>query len=167
MTYIQADAANVKAAIHDLMTAFPDLAEDGDLRADMLEGETDLHKIVERCLNERQEADTMANAIKEREGDLRARRTRFERKADAMKRLMKDLMEYADLPKLALPEATLSLRDPMPSVNVINVDDLPQGYFKLTKTADKNAIKEHIMAGEKIPGAELVLGESGLTIRTK
>lgn len=167
MTYIQADVATVKAMITNLMTAYPDLAEDGDLRADMLEGETDLHRIVERCLGERLDADSLAKSIKEREADLSERRKRFERKAEAMKRLIKEMMEVADLDKITLPEATLSITSPRTSVNVVDLEALPQGYFKLSRIADKTAIKTALEAGEQIPGAELALGEPGLTIRTK
>jgi len=167
MTYIQADVASVKATIANLMAAYPDLVEDGDLRADMLEGETDLHRMVERCLGERLDADSIAKSIKEREADLSERRKRFERKAEAMKRLIKEMMEVAALDKITLPEATLSITSPRTSVNVVDLEALPQGYFKLTRTADKTAIKTALEAGEQIPGAELALGEPGLTIRTK
>lgn len=167
MSYLQADASYVKKAVHDLLTAYPELAEDEELKLDTLEGETDFNRIVTRCLNERLEADTLAKAIKEREGELRERRSRFERKADAMKKLIKDMMDSADIDKLTLPEATLSVTSPRTSVNVLDVEELPQGYYKTTRSADKTAIKSALEAGETIPGAELALGESGLTIRTK
>lgn len=167
MSYLQADAASVKAQITNLLAAYPELAEDDDLRADMFEGETALDKIVGRCLSERQEAETMAAAVKGRIADLNERMKRYERKSAAMKTLILDMMSAADLPKLELVEATLSLRDPVPSVNVIDVEELPQGFFKVEKRADKTAIKKSILAGEPVPGAELVLGECGLAIRTK
>lgn len=167
MSYLQADAATVKAHITNLLAAYPELAEDDDLRADMFEGETDFNKIVARCLNDRQEAETMASAVKARISDLSDRMKRYERKSAAMKSLILDMMAAADLPKLELAEATLSLRDPVPSVNVLDVDELPQGFFKVEKRADKTAIKKSILAGEAIPGAELQLGDQTLTIRTK
>lgn len=167
MSFLQADTATVKAQITNLLAAYPELAEDDDLRADMFEGETDLEKIVTRCLSDRQDAETMAAAVKARIGDLSERMKRYERKSAAMKSLILDMMATADLPKLELAEATLSLRDPVPSVNVLDVDELPQGFFKLEKRADKTAIKKSILAGDPIPGAELQLGDQTLTIRTK
>jgi hypothetical protein len=167
MSYIQADAASVKAQIINLINAYPELAGDDELRADMFEGETDLEKVVSRCLNASMEASSMVDAIKSRESDLRERRSRYERKAAAMKALILDMMTTADIPKMELAEATLSMRDPVPGVNVVNVDDLPQGYFKVEKKADKTAIKKSILAGETVPGAELELGSQTLTIRTK
>lgn len=167
MTFIHADAASVKAQITNLLAAYPELAEDDDLRADMFEGETDLEKVVTRCLSDRQDAEAMAVAVKSRIGDLTDRMRRYERKSAAMRALILGMMEAADLPKLELAEATLSLREPVPSVNVIDIDELPQGFYKIEKRADKAAIKKSILAGEPVPGAELVLGECGLAIRTK
>ena len=167
MSFLMADAANVKAHIAGLMAEYPELAEDAEFLADVLEGETDLHKVVERCLQQRLEADEMAAAIKQRESDLAVRRKRFERASDTMKRVVRDLMEFAGQTKLVLPDATLSVTKPRESVEVTDLDALPQGFFKLTKSADRNALKAALMAGDEVPGATLALGESGLTIRKK
>lgn len=165
--YLAMDAANVKAEIDRLLAAYPELAEDETLRLDTLDGETNLTAIIERALSERQDALVMVAAIKERLDALGSRKSRYERKDKAMKALIKGLMEVADIPKLQLAEATLSVTSPRMTVNVLNVDDLPQGYYRTKKEADKTALKSALEKGEKIPGAELVLGESGLTVRTK
>lgn len=161
------DAQFVKAEIAKLIAAYPDLAEDEALRADMIDGETNATRIVERALSERQDAETMAGAIRERETDLAARRSRFERKSEAMKSLIRSVMKAARLDRMQLPEATLSLTSPRQSVGIENVDDLPQGYFRVKREADKAAIKQALEAGQQVPGAFLVLGSEGLTIRTK
>lgn len=164
---VHVDAQIIKAQIARLLTEYPELADDESLRADVLEGETNLHRLIEAALSERQTAETMAAAIKEREAALYARRGRFERKSEAMKRLIKSVMLAADLPKLALPEATLSITAPRVTVNVLDVNELPQGYYRVKREADKAALKSALEKGEQIPGAELALGDEGLTIRTK
>jgi hypothetical protein len=40
-------------------------------------------------------------------------------------------------------------------------------WSHLTRTADKTALKDALMNGESIPGAELQIGLAGLTIRVK
>lgn len=165
--FVFIDAEAVKAQIADMLAAFPELADDETLRLDTLEGETDLFKVITKALNERFEADSMAEAIKARASDLYARQKRFERKADAMKKLIKALMDAADQDKITLPEATLSVTAPRPTINVTDSDQLPQGYYRLERIADKKAIGAALMAGNEIPGAELALGEEGLTIRPK
>lgn len=167
MKYLQADASAVKAHIAKLLNDYPELQDDETFRVDVIEGETDMHKIIERCLSQRQDALTMADAIKIRETDLAERRKRFERKSDAMKAIIQDMMEAAHIDKLPLPEATLSITKPRESVNVTDLDALPQGYFKMTRSADKAAIKAALMSGDEIPGAELQTGNPGMTIRSK
>lgn len=167
MNAIYLDAGFVKAEVTRLIELYPELADDETLRADVLEGETDINRIVEKALAERQEAEAMAAAIKARESDLSLRRARFERKSDAMKHLIKSVMQAGHLTKMTLPEATLSITKPRTSVTILDVDELPQGYFKTIRQADKAAIKTVLERGENIPGAELALGDEGLTIRAK
>lgn len=165
--FIYVDAQNVKAHIADLLATYPELAEDDDLRLDMIEGETDLHTILARALDTFQEAETMAEAIGLRIKEMSARKARYERQASAMRRLIRSVMESAGQTKIALPDASLSIRDGMASVSVTDIEALPQGFFKIERKADKTALKPALMAGETIPGAELVIGEPSLTIRTK
>lgn len=165
--FIYIDAQDVKAQIAALIDQFPELNEDEELRLDTFEGETDLFAIVTRALDARQEAIGMAEGVKARMNDLATRKARFEKKSDAMKRLIQSLMVAAGQDKLMLPEASLSITAGRESVNVLDVEALPQGYYKTERKADKTAIKSAILAGEEIPGAELVLGDEGLTIRTK
>ncbi len=165
--YLYLDAAFVKAEIGKLLAEYPELEEDDALRADAIEGETDAHKLISRALEQRQEAETMAGAIKAREVDLSARRSRFERKSEAMKSLIRNVMQAAKLQKLALPQATLSITSPRQTVGIEDLEQLPQGYFKTIRQADKTAIKSALEAGEQIPGAYLVTGSAGLMVRTK
>ena len=167
MSYIFKDAETVKTAIRALFAKFPELEGDDDFRLDVLEGETDLHQIVSKAVSERSEAATLAEAIKLRESDLSARRARYERKADAFKSLIRDLMQTAMVDKITLVEATISTVKPRTSVDVLDVDALPQGFFKIERKADKTAIKAAIESGDAIPGAALVTGEPSITIRVK
>lgn len=167
MSYLAIDAANVKAGIARLKAAFPELADDAELALDTYEGETDLHKVLSRIVRRRSEKLAMVDGLTTYIRDLSERKARAERSADALKVLAQDLMDAADQDKITLPEATLFTTKPCESVNVTDVDELPQGYFKIKREADKTALKTALMAGETIPGAELQLGLSGLTIRVK
>lgn len=165
--YLAMDAAAVARHIDALLVAYPDLVDDEALRADMLEGETDLHHVVSRALDHRQEAETMAAAIKLRETDLGERRSRYEKRSEAMKALIKSLMVSAGQNTLTLPEATISLTKARETVSIIDIDALPQGTFTTIRQPDKKAIKASIDAGEAVPGAALVKGEASITVRTK
>lgn len=167
MNRLVLDAATVRKQMADLLAAYPELAEDETLRADTFEAETDVYALVERALSERREAETMAVAIKEREGDLFARRARYERKAEAMKALIRGIMDAARLDKLTLPEATISITKARASVEVIVPEDLPQGFYALERKPDKKALFAALSAGDHVPGARLVSGSPSLVVRTK
>jgi hypothetical protein len=77
------------------------------------------------------------------------------------------VMRAGKMNTAVLPEATLWLSKPGTSVGIENLDDLPQGYFRLKREADKKAIKSALEQGEEIPGAFLVTGDIGLTVRAK
>jgi hypothetical protein len=165
--FIAIDADTVRTQVLRLREQYPELAEDDDLALDMFEGETDLLKVVARAVNERAEAETIASAIKERQSALADRRARYERKGEAMRAIIQSLMEATGQEKITLPEATVTVTSPRVSVNVTDLDALPQGFYRTRKEADKTALKAALMAGEEIPGAEMQFGEPGLTIRTR
>lgn len=165
--YLSIDAQTVKAEIARLMEQFPDLADDSALAMDTFEGETDLFNVVGMAVKERAEKLAMAEGVKGYIGELSERKARFERTADALKALVQSLMDVTGQDKITLPEATVFTTKPRTGVEITSLDDIPQGYAKFEKKADKAAIKAALEAGEFIPGAELTFGEPGLTIRTK
>jgi hypothetical protein len=167
VSYLKVDIAEFKAHVASLLEQHPELVEDEDLRADMFEGETDLHSIVNRLVSIKLDADAMAAAVKARKQDIADRQSRFERKAEGAKTLLKDLLIAADLPKVTLPEATVSITKPRTKVNILDVNDLPQGFYAVERKAKAAEIKTALEAGEKIPGAELTLGSEGIMVRTK
>jgi len=167
MSFVFKDAQAVRTQILALIATYPELEEDATLLADSLEGETDLHRVLEKLLGERREAETMASAIKEREGDMQERRKRFERKSAGVKKIILQLMEAAQQEKITLPEATLSITRPRVSVDVTDIDALPQGFFKTERKPLTAEIKTALESGNAIPGAQLVMGDVGLTVRVK
>jgi hypothetical protein len=167
-TYLKLDAAYVAQQIDRLMLTYADVMEDDDaLRADMIEGSTDLDKVVSRALDHMLEADGMVAMIKDRCNAMSERQGRYQRRSDAMRGLIKELMEHANLRSLPLPEATVSLANGRQTVVITSVDELPQGYVAYEPKPDKKAIGEALKAGEDIPGAMLQTGDTSLTVRRK
>lgn len=165
--YLTLDAAIIAKEIDALYAAFPELAEDEALRADMVEGETEFAAVMSRVLDHEREAQAMVEAQKKRGADLAERRGRYERRAEAMRSLMLNLMSVADLQKIALPEATISLSKGREAVEITDIDALPQGFYALERKADKTAIGTALKAGNDVPGAMLAEGNPVLTVRTK
>ena len=165
--YLKLDVRTLEAEINALLQAYPELAEDDDLRADMLEGETDLERVASRIVRRRNEARAMVAGITEVAADLADRKERFQRREDAMKALLKVVLSRAQTDKLVLPEATISITKARESVAIIDADALPQGFFTTIRQPDKAAISAAFAAGESVPGAAAHVGETGLTIRSK
>ncbi len=163
--FLAADVANLAAEIDALFVAYPDLAEDEQLRADMLEGETNLHAVLERLLTVEREANSLMAAIKQRQDDLSARRQRAERRKDAMRGLMLKLLKAADLQKAPLTEATISVTKGRDSVEITDEALLPVSMLKVVSSPDKTAIKAAMDAGKTVPGAQLKTGEATLSVR--
>lgn len=165
--YLSLDASKLVNEIQHMLAAYPELADDEELRLDTLEGETDFNRIMSRLVRVRNEKLADAEGLATYIGDLSERKARQVRSAEGVKSLMLSLMSVADIPKLALPEATISVTKPRTSVDVVDVDALPQGTFATIRQPDKNAIKAMLEAGDDVPGAALKTSEPGLTVRVK
>lgn len=167
MIFIQANIADFRAKWHAILELYPEIAEDESLRADVLDAETDFHKLIDTLVKRKLDAREMATGAKARKQEIGERQSRFERQEAGFDTLIKSLMQFADMQKVVLPEATVSITKPRTKVNVIDVNELPQGFYIVERKPKSAEIKAAIEAGEKVPGAELALGEEGLMVRTK
>ena len=165
--YLSLDVQTIERQINALLADFPEMAEDEALRADMIEGETDLLSVMTRLLDHQQEAASMVDAMKSRRDSLTERMSRYERRADALRTLMLNLLSAADQTKITLPEATISLTKGRDGVEITDITALPQGFYSLERKADRAAIGAALKAGEAVPGASLRTSGPSITIRTK
>lgn len=163
--YLRMDAGKVIFDITALTNAFPELADDEQLRADVAEGETELASVMKRLLRAKQDADALAKGAREAAKETSERARRFEDRADKLKSMMLAVMDAGDFRKLELPFATFSAIDPKPVADVFNVSELPQGFTRTKVEAEKREILKALMAGEDVPGARLALGDASLMIR--
>lgn len=145
------------------------LGDDFDTEAflDTLDGETDAAEIADRLLAELAEAEAMAEAIRAQEADMKARRHRFDMRGEAFRRQLLNLLDAVGEKKIERPRATVSRRAGLQSVQITDEAAIPSQLCKTTIAPDKAAIKAQLMAGETVPGAQIVTGEDGVTVRTK
>ena len=161
------DVQLIELEIQRLIEEFPDLAEDADLRADMVEGSTAAYDVLDRILTKMREAEADADGITIRMNRLDVRKTAAVGRKEAMRRLALRLMTAGDLKSVKLPEGTLSRVKGRESVAVVDESQLPEWAFtvKVDKRASKSAIKNALDAGIPVPGAERVVGEETLQVR--
>ena len=153
----------LKIAISLMLDRHPELADDEDLRADMLEGSTDLHTIMERLLDQEREANETIAVIGNRIENLSARRIAYRARQTSLRTVMQEILNRADLRKIVLPEATISITRRGPAVQIIDEALVPDAYCRFKREISKTMIKDAINAGEEVPGA--VLDNGGETIR--
>ncbi|MDI6028319.1 siphovirus Gp157 family protein [Corticibacterium sp. UT-5YL-CI-8] len=163
--FLQADVANVLADIDSLFAAYPELAEDESLRADMLEGSTSAFDVLSRLVTIERDADSMGRAIAARVSDLNARKARAERRKEAMRTLMLRVMRAADIKKAPLVEATISISKGRDSVEITDEAALADEFVKIERIPDKKAILDIVKGCGEIPGARLKQGDDTLTVR--
>jgi len=158
---------NQSAAVADMIRDM--LGEDFDDATfwDTLDGETDAGDILDRLIWNAQSDQTLADSLKEHEAALRARRQRMESRIAAAKAGMLAVLDAANAKKAERPCATVSRRSGSLSVKITDEASVPTQLCKVVTTPDKTAIKKQLEAGEDVPGAELVRGDDGLTVRVK
>jgi hypothetical protein len=137
------------------------------LKADMIEGSLDAEKVMSRIMSHLFEAEEMLDGMKPRFEDLTESKKRWERRKEFCRALAQRVLEASGRPRIELPEATVSKQSGKESVEITNVDDLPQGTFAIERKPDKKAIAEQLKAGNDVPGARLVTGEDGVRVNTK
>lgn len=155
---------NIKLQIDAILSAFPELAEDEILRADMLEGETDLFEYLRKIEQRRQESFGQAVALEMIIGLWKERKARFDRRDEGFRKLIFNLLQYAGLKKLEIPEATFSVRAGSQKVIITDEMNLPDELCRFKREPDKTKIKAALRDGP-VPGAEWSNAEESLAIR--
>ena len=140
---------------------------DADTFWDTLDGETDVMDIFGILIREREEATAYAAASKALADDFTARQRRLAARASAIAQSMGAVLDAAGQRKVSHPLATISRTQGRLSVAITNEADIPSQLCKVVSSPDKTAIKKQLEAGESVPGAELVRGKDGVTVRVK
>src|SRR5258706_1709556 len=82
------DVNQLRIWIEALIADFPDLADDELLRADMLDGSTDIREVLTALFNSVDDNKSMIAAVTYRMQELSARRARFARRVEFLRGLM-------------------------------------------------------------------------------
>lgn len=163
--YLPYDVALLERELAALLAAYPDLIDDEDLRRDTIEGETSAFAVLGRLVDAAQEAKSISAAIKFRTDELSARRSRFDRRQEALRLLILKLMKAGQIDKAKLPEATVSIGKKAGSVEIIDATALPKAYLRVVSEPNKALIKIALDAGKKVRGAKMSDPGETLTVR--
>ena len=149
-----------------LLRDYPDIDE--ETLADTLEGATDLNEAISAIVRSALDDEAMAEALKARMEDMRARLERIKTTASNKRLAALDVMEQTGLSKVTVPDITISVR-PAPVGVVITDDEAVPNTFKVPQPArvDKKGLLKHLKNGEVITGAALTNPRLTLSVRTK
>ena len=130
----------------------------------------DVHQVMLRLLLAATEAKANAEAVNARMDALSARKARFVRQSDAWREAALQII-------LALPElfpkgvfkdalVSASVRAGKPGTIITDEAALPDMYVRTKREPDKTAIRDDMLQGVVIPGAELRNPQPFITIRS-
>lgn len=125
--------------------------DDERLFADMIEGETDLYKIVGRLHAQIANDEELLVGITARQTELSDRKRRLNDRRTVTKAAIGQFMRAAKVTKLELPEATYSVRDGKPKLEIVSADAVPEDFRKVKTEPDKTAINEAFADADDLP----------------
>ena len=158
------DVDMLKRTIELLLERYPELKEDEELKADMLEGSTDFRETMEKLLRRTQDNIYLSKACQEAERDINDRRKRFDKRVEFGRELMKRLLEAANVRKMEFPTSTISLMNTAPQVVILNEYEIPDDFMRIKKEPNKVLLKE-MLEKMDVPGVTLSNGGTSLVIR--
>jgi hypothetical protein len=132
-----------------------------------IESETDLKAALSYALAQLDETMALRAGAVESAKRLRERADRFDAKCDRIHTAIHVALDTAGQKSLKLPEATLSIRAGVPSVRVIDENEIPAEFW-LEKTdwqLDRKKVAEALKAKQPVPGATLSNPQPTLAIR--
>ena len=163
------DARGLQQQIANLYLEYPELRDDDEmLRADMLEGSTDLHQMATVIVNSIADARALFEGTDARLDELKARKARFKVRIEFLRAMLLRIMQFAEVRKLELPVATVSQRTGQPQITGdVSIDNLPMDLCKVTVEPDRVKIREALLAYRELPGITLSNGPPTLAIHPK
>lgn len=140
---------------------------DADTFWDSLDGESDAMDMIGHLITSRVEAKSYEAGAKDAAALFTARVQRMATKQKAISAALGRILDATGETKVAHPLGTVSRTKARVSAQVTDEASIPSQLTVTTTRPDMAAIKAQLEAGEIVPGAELVAGEPGLTVRVK
>jgi hypothetical protein len=154
----------LRSQFEQLKHSNPEIWDDPLLAADMVEAETDAPAFMAARVAEIAEAEAFAASCDSLIGKYHRRKERLERRVEVLRALILNVLQEAELKNFKLATTTLSVRAGPRKVIVTSESELPDAYFRITRTPNLTAIKKMINQGVAVPGAVLSNAESVLSM---
>jgi nitrogen fixation/metabolism regulation signal transduction histidine kinase len=162
------DPNAIRLQVENLKLQHPELLEDDEAWIATLESESDFNELLTTIVRRIEDTKALVIGTKDRFEELKARKDRFEHRVETLRTLAFKIMQAAELAKVELPEATLSLRaGTQQLIGDADPQALPDTLCKISRDLDRTAIKDALKTGQTVPGFQLSNSPPSLTIRIK
>jgi len=143
------------------------VAEDPDAEIEDVTGDSvaEIEAALRRIVVKIQDAQDMAAVARQRATEAGERARRFDARVARLKGVVMACMDSMGWRKREWAEATVSLRAPQPGVLITDETALPEGFIRVTRAPDKEAIRTALKGGAAVPGAVLANGSPSLAIK--
>lgn len=142
--------------------------DDERLFHDMMTMESPVDHVVQRIHEQLARDQEMLTGIKERQSALSERKGRIEARIEAAKAAIGMTLRAARLPKLELAEATYSVRDGKPKLEIVEPAAVPAAYQRQKPEPDKAKINADFADQDVLPNwLTRTVAKDVVTARTK
>jgi len=159
---IEHEISNLLAGIY---TNNPELKDDDQFKLDILEGSTDYLDIINKCLLELSITEGYIEGLKLSRTRMEDKIERHSVKVDTIRKILRRMLEIADVRTAKAPNGTISLTLSPLKVEIVNEDLIPEEFMRIKREPNKTLIGQKLKAGEDVPGARLSNGGETLTVR--
>lgn len=162
------DVDALRIEIERWLRDYPELADDIQLRADMLDAQTPIADVLADLIRMGEAARMLRDGSKEQLARLKARSERFDKRIEFTRSLMRAVLDTAALKKFELPEGTVFLRHNQPTlIGEVDPVALPDELVKIERKPDKAKIKDALSRGLVVPGYQLSNSEPSIVVTIK
>lgn len=162
------DVNALRLEIERWLRDWPELAEDIQLRADMLDAQTPLADVLADLIRMSESARMLRDGSKEQLARLKARTERIDHRIEFARAMMRAILDTAGLRKFELAEGTIFLRQNQPQlIGDPDPNVLPDELVKIERKPDKVKIKEALARGLVVPGYQLSNSEPSVVVAIK
>lgn len=120
----------------------------------------DIEEKVDNIIKLIKNTESDIEGYKAEEKRLNARRKSLENTVTSLKNYLDSSLKGLGLKEVKTTLFTCKFQKSKASVDIENLEDIPSGYIKIKKEADKIALYTALKMGEEIPGAKLVQNET-------
>jgi hypothetical protein len=140
--------------------------DDEVLIADSIEGETNIHELLTRVVEQIVTDGGLVTGIDTLVKRLKERQDRIEKRIAFFRTAAASAMEVAAIKSKETPSGTVSLKAVPPSAVITDEAAIPAEYWKpVDPKLDKKAVLTALKDNIKVPGAELSNGGSTIQLR--